>query len=66
MPTNFSNKAREATMVAACAAGLDVRGIVNEPTAAAFFYAFEGLISDVSMLSTTWGEISLTFQSLSL
>jgi molecular chaperone DnaK len=42
IPANFSNDAREATMAAARAAGLDVKYIINEPTAAALYYAFKG------------------------
>jgi molecular chaperone DnaK len=41
IPANFANEAREATMIAAKAAGLDVRFIINEPTAAALYYAFK-------------------------
>jgi molecular chaperone DnaK len=41
IPANFSNEAREATMAAAKMAGLDVKFIVNEPTAAALYYAFQ-------------------------
>lgn len=41
IPANFSNEAREATMAAANAAGLNVRYIINEPTAAALYYAFK-------------------------
>lgn len=40
IPANFANEAREATMAAAKAAGLNVRYIINEPTAAALYYAF--------------------------
>jgi molecular chaperone DnaK len=40
-PANFSNEAREATMAAANAAGLNVKYIINEPTAAALYYAFK-------------------------
>lgn len=42
IPANFANEAREATMAAAKAAGLNVRHIINEPTAAALYYAFKG------------------------
>ncbi len=42
IPANFANEAREATMSAAEAAGLNVKFIVNEPTAAALYYAFQG------------------------
>ena len=40
IPANFSNDARDATMQAAKNAGLNVKYIVNEPTAAALYYAF--------------------------
>jgi len=41
IPANFSNEAREATMAAAKEAGLKVQYIINEPTAAALYYAFK-------------------------
>jgi len=41
IPANFSNEAREATLAAAKDAGLDVKYIINEPTAAALYYAFK-------------------------
>ena len=41
IPANFANEAREATMEAAKLAGLDIKHIINEPTAAALCYAFE-------------------------
>ncbi len=40
IPANFSNEAREATMEAGKLADLDVNFIINEPTAAALYYAF--------------------------
>lgn len=40
IPANFATEAREATLAAARAAGLDVKHIINEPTAAALYYAF--------------------------
>jgi len=39
IPANFGEVARKATMDAGRIAGLNVVGIVNEPTAAAFYYA---------------------------
>lgn len=39
IPANFANEAREATLAAARAAGLEVKFIINEPTAAALYYA---------------------------
>jgi len=41
IPANFSNEAREATMAAAKAAGLNISYIINEPTAAALYYSFK-------------------------
>jgi len=41
IPANFANEAREATMEAAKMAGLNVQHIINEPTAAALYYAYE-------------------------
>jgi len=40
-PANFANEARNATLEAAKSAGLNVKHIVNEPTAAALYYAFQ-------------------------
>ena len=42
IPANFTNEAREATIEAAKIAGLNVQNIVDEPTAAALYYAFKG------------------------
>lgn len=39
VPANFTNQARQDTMAAGKAAGLKVEHIVNEPTAAAIYYA---------------------------
>ena len=41
IPANFGHEAREATMAAAKAAGLNIEHIINEPTAAALYYAFK-------------------------
>lgn len=41
IPANFSNEARDATMTAAKMAGLNVKYIINEPTAAALYYSFK-------------------------
>jgi molecular chaperone DnaK len=40
IPANFDNEARDQTMQAAIDAGLDVKNIINEPTAAALYYAY--------------------------
>ena len=39
IPANFANEARDATLAAAKEAGFDIKYIVNEPTAAALYYA---------------------------
>lgn len=41
IPANFAHEARDATMAAAKMAGLDVKYIINEPTAAALYYAYQ-------------------------
>jgi len=41
IPANFSHEARDATMQAAKLAGLNVKYIINEPTAAALYYAYK-------------------------
>ena len=41
IPANFSNEARDATIAAASSAGLEIEFIVNEPTAAALYYAYK-------------------------
>ena len=41
IPANFATEAREATLAAAKQAGLNVKFIINEPTAAALYYAFK-------------------------
>jgi len=41
IPANFAHEAREATMTAAKDAGFNVKYIINEPTAAALYYAFK-------------------------
>lgn len=46
VPANFSNEARQATMDAAKDAGLEVANIINEPTAAALYYAYSGKLNE--------------------
>ena len=41
IPANFTNEARVETLTAAKLAGLNVKNIVNEPTAAALYYVFQ-------------------------
>ncbi len=40
IPANFMQEARDATMVAAKKAGLKIKNIINEPTAAALYYGY--------------------------
>lgn len=40
VPANFTNKAREATLEAGKMAELNIKHIINEPTAAALYYAY--------------------------
>lgn len=41
IPANFAHEAREATMQAAKKAGIKIKNIINEPTAAALYYAYQ-------------------------
>jgi len=41
IPANFGHDAREATLLAAKNAGLNVKTIIDEPTAAAIYYAYK-------------------------
>ena len=41
-PANFANEARDATLAAGKAAGLNIEHIINEPTAAALYYSLQG------------------------
>jgi molecular chaperone DnaK len=45
VPSNFGELARQATMEAGRIAGLNVLGLINEPTAAAMYYAISHQIS---------------------
>ena len=45
VPANFTNEARLATMEAGRLAGLEVSHIVNEPTAALFYYSYHQAVS---------------------
>ena len=42
IPANFTDEARKATLAAAKHAKLNVQNVVDEPTAAAIYYAFKG------------------------
>jgi len=49
VPANFSNEARQATINAAESAGLELANIINEPTAAAMYYAYSGKLSQAGI-----------------
>jgi molecular chaperone DnaK len=50
VPAHFTQAQRQATIAAGRAAGLDVVGLVDEPTAAAFSYGLERLAPDSTVL----------------
>lgn len=50
VPANFANEARNATLAAGRAAGLTVKHIINEPTAALFYYASQKPINGTVMV----------------
>lgn len=50
VPANFNNKQRQATIEAANLAGLSVKRLLNEPTAAALAYGYEDLNREGNML----------------
>ena len=41
VPANFTNEAREQTLEAGRLAGLDIKYVINEPTASALYYAYK-------------------------
>ncbi len=49
VPANFSNEARQATIDASKSAGLELANIINEPTAAALYYAYSGKLSQAGL-----------------
>ena len=78
IPANFAHEAREATMAAARKAGLNVNFIINEPTAAALYYAYAeqeelhgvyavydlgGGTFDVSIISVNGGDVEVMASS---
>lgn len=50
VPANFANEARVATVDAATLAGLDGVHLVNEPTAALFYYSLERTIAGIAVV----------------
>ena len=50
IPANFANEARLATMKAGELAGYQIHDIVNEPTAALFYYSFQRPVSGTVMV----------------
>jgi len=49
VPANFSNEARQATINASESAGLKLANIINEPTAAALYYAYSGKLKEAGL-----------------
>lgn len=67
IPANFSHEARDATMAAAKAAGLNVKYIINEPTAAALYYAFKdesGMSGNYAVYDLGGGTFDISIISL--
>lgn len=61
VPANFNELARKATVTAGRLAGLKVRRIVNEPTAAALFYAHtQGIQGRVLVYDLGGGTLDIT------
>ena len=50
VPANFANEARQATIHAGELAGLKVAHIINEPTAALFYYSFQHVVGGTVMV----------------
>ena len=48
VPANFTNEARKQTLEAGRLAGLNIKYIINEPTAAALYYAYDKSSQDLS------------------
>ena len=56
VPAQFTNVQRQATRDAGELAGLNVRRLINEPTAAALAYGLDRPEFEELVLCTTWGE----------
>ncbi len=66
VPANFNELARKATVTAGRLAGLKVRRIVNEPTAAALFYAHtQGIQGRVLVYDLGGGTLDITVLDVS-
>lgn len=65
VPAYFNDSQRQATKDAGKIAGLDVKRIVNEPTASALAYGLDKAEEDEKKsLFMTWVVVHLTFLSL--
>lgn len=65
VPTHAGHRQREATRRAAQAAGLTVRALVNEPTAAALYYAnLKGALQNVLVFDLGGGTLDTTLMSV--
>ena len=56
VPAYFNDSQRQATKDAGKIAGLDVKRIINEPTAAALAYGLDKASNEKKLLSMTWAE----------
>ena len=64
VPAYFNDAQRQATKDAGRIAGLDVKRIINEPTAAAFAYGFGGGTFDISIIDIDEVDGEKTFEVL--
>ena len=65
VPAYFSDSQRQATKEAGEIAGLKVRRIINEPTAAALAYGLDKKGKDMKVASSTWAAVRSIFRSWS-
>lgn len=66
VPANFADEARRNTIAAGERAGLAVKHIINEPTAAVFYYSFERtLAGTVAVYDLGGGTLDVTIASVS-
>jgi len=66
VPANFPDSARTATRNAAELAGLKVRRLINEPTAAALAYGIKNIGADEKILVFDWGGGTLDISILDM
>ena len=66
VPAYFNDSQRQATKDAGKIAGLEVKRIINEPTAAALAYGLDKKRGDAKVAVTTWVAAPLMYPSSKL